>query len=59
MVHVTLMFLSEWCEFRSVPCLAEKKKNLMTAHVSMLKLLTSPGMLPLASVTRKDLQFDT
>ena len=29
------MFLSEWCEFPSAPCLAGKKK-LMTARVSML-----------------------
>ena len=29
------MFLSEWCEFPSAPCLAGKK-NLMTARVSML-----------------------
>jgi len=25
MVHVPLMFLSEWCEFPSAPCLAKKK----------------------------------
>jgi len=25
MVHVLLMFLSEWREFPSAPCLAEKK----------------------------------
>ena len=37
-----LMFLSEWREFRSAPCLAGKKKNLMTARVSMsLKLRAS------------------
>jgi len=30
-----LMFLSEWREFPSAPCLAGKK-NLMTARVSML-----------------------
>ena len=30
------MFMSEWCEFPSAPCLAGKKKNLMTARVSML-----------------------
>ena len=29
------MFLSEWREFPSAPCLAEKR-NLMTARVSML-----------------------
>ena len=28
MVHVPLMFLSEWREFRSAPCLAGKKKKL-------------------------------
>jgi len=31
----TLMFLSEWREFPSAPCLAGRK-NLMTARVSML-----------------------
>ena len=30
------MFLSEWGEFPSASCLAGKKKNLMTARVSML-----------------------
>ena len=30
------MFLSEWRAFPSAPCVAEKKKNLMTARVSML-----------------------
>jgi len=30
------MFLSEWREFPSAPCLAGKNKNLMTARVSML-----------------------
>ena len=28
MVHVPLMFLSEWGEFPSAPCLVEKKKTL-------------------------------
>jgi len=27
MVHVPLMFLSEWREFPSAPCLAERKEN--------------------------------
>ena len=36
MVHVPLMFLSEWREFPSAPCLERKKKNLMTARFSML-----------------------
>ena len=30
------MFLSEWHEFPSVPCLAGKKKSLMTARILML-----------------------
>jgi len=30
------MFLSEWREFPSAACLAGRKKNLMTARVSML-----------------------
>jgi len=46
MVHVPLMFLSEWREFPSAPCLAGEKK-LMTARVSMLlKSRASPDMLP-------------
>ena len=59
MIHVPLMFLSEWREFPSVPCLVEKK-NLMTARFSMLlRLRASLDMLLSASVTRKDLQFGT
>ena len=46
-----------WIPFGALPC---RKKNLMTAHVSMLlKLRMSPDMLLSASVTRKDLQFGT
>jgi len=55
MVHVPLMFLSEWREFPSAPCLAEKK-NLMTARVSMLlKSRTSPDMLPFSLSNKKRL----
>jgi len=36
------MFLSEWREFPSAPCLAEKKRNLLTARVSMLLKSRSP-----------------
>jgi len=40
------MFLSEWREFPSAPCLAGKK-NLMTARVSMLlKSRASPPCFP-------------
>jgi len=53
MVHVPLMFLSEWREFPSTPCLAGKK-NLMTARVSMLlKLRASPDMLPFSICNKK------
>jgi len=34
MVHVPLMFLSEWCEFPLAPCFAEKKKlDILRFHV--------------------------
>jgi len=55
MVHVPLMFLSEWSEFLSAPCLAEKK-NLMTARVSiLLKSRASPDMLPFSLCNKKRL----
>jgi len=45
MVHASLTFLSEWCEFPSALCLAGEK-NVMTARVSMLlKSRASPDML--------------
>jgi len=50
------MFLSEWCEFLSTSCLAEKR-NLMTAHVSMLLKSCAHRLTCFlsASLTRKDL----
>jgi len=55
MVHVPLLFLSEWSEFPSAPCLAGKK-NLMTAHVCMmLKSRASPDMLPFSLCNKKRL----
>ena len=55
MVHVPLMFLPEWREFPSAPCLAGKK-NLMTAGVSMLlKSRASPDMLPFSLCNKKRL----
>jgi hypothetical protein len=43
---VNKIFLSEWREIPSAPCLAGKK-NLKTAHISMLlKSHTSHDMLP-------------
>ena len=55
MIHFPLMFLSEWREFPSAPCLAEKK-NLTTARVSMLKKpRASPDMLPVSLCNKKRL----
>jgi len=55
MVHVSIMFLSEWREFPSAHCLAEKK-NLMTAHVSMLlKSRALLAMLPFGLCNKKRL----
>jgi len=57
MVHVPLVFLSQWCEFASAPCLA-KKKNLMIAHVYMLlKLHTLPDLLPFSPCNKKRVAF--
>src|SRR5215469_14889609 len=55
MMHVPLMFLSEWRDYPSAPCLAEKK-TLMTARVSMLlKSRASPDMLPFSLCNKKRL----
>ena len=55
MVHVPLMFLSEWREFPSAPCLAGGG-DLMTARVSMLlKSRASPDMLPFSLCNKKRL----
>ena len=58
-VHVPLMFLSEWCEFPSAPCLA-RKKNLMASRVSMLlKSLASPNLLPFSLCNKERLAVRT
>ena len=55
MVHVLLMFLSEWREFPSEACLAGKK-NSMTARVSMLlKSHALLDMLPFSLCNKKRL----
>ena len=55
MVHVPLMFLSEWREFPQATCVAGKK-NLMTARVSMLlKSRPSPDMFPFSLCNKKRL----
>ena len=55
MVHVPLIYLSEWREFPSAPYLAGKK-NFMTARVSvLLKSCASPAMLPFSLCNKKRL----
>jgi len=50
----SLMFLSECREFPSATCLAGKKKNLMTARVSMLlKSRASSDVLPFSLCNEK------
>ena len=54
MVPVPPMFLQEWLEFPSAPCLAGK--NLMTAGVSiLLKSRASPDMLTFSLCNKKKL----
>jgi len=56
MVHVPLVFVTEWREFPSAPCLARGGGDLMTAHVSMLlKSRASPDMLPFSLCNKKRL----
>ena len=58
MVHFPLMFLSEWREFHSAPCLAGKKK--VTARVSkLLKSRASPDVFPFRFCNKKNLQYGT
>jgi len=55
MVHDPLMFLLEWREFSSAPCLAGKKE-LMTARAYMLlQSRASPDMLPFSLCDNKRL----
>ena len=54
-----LMFLSEWREFPSAPCLAGEGGNLITARVSMLlKSLASPDMFPFSLCKKKRLAVE-
>jgi len=38
MVHVPLMFLSEWCEFTSGPCLAGRKELDDSSHLDVVEI---------------------
>ena len=40
------MFLSEWHEFPSAPCLAGNKKLVDTSHLDVVEILCVPDMLP-------------
>ena len=41
-----LMFLSEWREFPSVPCIAEKKKLDDSSRLDVVEIVRVPDMLP-------------
>ena len=59
MVHVPLMFMSEWREFSSVPCLAGKKKLDDRSRLPVVEIARVPDMLPFSFCNKKDLQFGT
>jgi len=40
------MFLSEWLEFPSAPCLAEKKRNGDSSRLDVVEIAGFPDMLP-------------
>ena len=52
MVHVPLMFLSEWREFPSAPCIAGKKLD-ESSYLDVVENARRLTCFPLASVTRK------
>ena len=56
MMHVRLIYLSEWLEFPSASYLAGHGGNMMTSRVSMmLKSRASPDMLVLSHCNKKSL----
>ena len=59
MVHVPIMFLSEWHEFLLVPCLAGKKTLWHLASQCCWNCTSHLTCFLSASVTREDLQFGT
>jgi len=40
------MFLSEWCEFPSAPCLAGGEKKLDISRLDVVEIARVPDMLP-------------
>jgi len=54
MVHIPLMFLSEWREFPTAPCLA-RVENLIARISMLLKSRASPDMLPFSLCNKKRL----
>ena len=59
MVHIPLMFLSEWREFRLAPCLAEKKTWWQLTSRCCWNRARRLTCFLSVSITRKDLQFGT
>jgi len=54
MVHVPLMFLSEWREFPSAPCLKGKKLG-NSSRLHGLEIARVPYVLPLSLCNKKRL----
>ena len=54
MVYVPLMFLAEWHEFTSAPCLAGKKVD-DSSRLDVFKSLASLDMLPFSLCNKKSL----
>ena len=55
MVHVPLMFLSEWREFSSAPCFAGEKKLDESSGLDVEIASLSPDMLPFGLCYKKRL----
>ena len=55
----SLMFLSEWCEFPSMPCLAGKKSGWQLVSPCCWNRVRCLTCFLSALVTRQDLQFGT
>jgi len=55
MVHVPLMFLSEWREFASAPCLAGKNKLDDSSRLYVVEIARVADMLPFSLRNKKRL----
>ena len=58
MVHVPLMFMSEWLEFTLVPCRGKKKVD-GSSRLHVVEIARIARHASFQPLTRKDLQFGT